>query len=375
MKLLSAFTFLAALSSTLAAPASDIVPNQYIVKFKTGASALLRSNVLMNRLGTQGRIVEIGNEFTGFVGKLSDSAAEELRSHPQVELVEPNRVIRVDPIETKPIADNELPEVLAEFAAQTENLSWGLDRLDQRDLPLDGKYDFPENAGEGVFAYIIDTGILPTHSDFEDRAIVGGSFVKAPEDEKLSQNKTPGVDGHGHGTHVSSTVGGKNYGVSKKSTLIGVQVLDARGSGTLAGVIEGIEWAVKDCKETRKAKRCVANLSLGGSYSQPLNDAVDAAVKAGLVVVVAAGNENQNADDVSPASSKYAVTVAASDIGRERLFSKVIVDKKASFSNWGPAVNVWAPGANILGASIQGKDRSVRFSGTSMARLVFALFH
>jgi hypothetical protein len=233
MKLFSAFAFLAALSSTIAAPASDIVPNQYIVKFKAVAdcklfqkfpatltdhlltlgnpthfyrnqwidefTALTRSDVLTSRLGKQGRLVEIGSDFTGFVGKLSETAAQELRSHPQVEFVEPNRIIRVDPIETKPIEDGELPEELASLV-QTENLSWGLDRLDQRDLPLDGKYDFPENAGEGVLAYVIDTGILPTHSEFEDRAIVGPSFARTPEDEKRDSAPLP-VDTHGHGTH------------------------------------------------------------------------------------------------------------------------------------------------------------------------------
>ena len=229
------------------------------------------------------------------------------------------------------------------FDTQDAPTSWGLDRVDSR-TGLDGQYTYPTTAGSGVTAYIIDTGINIEHSDFEGRATFG--FDATGEGK---------FDGNGHGTHVSGTIGGKSYGIAKKVDLVGVKVLTSQGSGSYAGVLKGIEWAWKDSK-TKKGKS-VANMSLGGGFSKAINDAVAAAVKNGLVMVVAAGNEKQDACKVSPASTPQAITVAATDKN----------DNLASFSNWGKCVDLAAPGVAITSAWKGAVDATNTISGTSMA--------
>ncbi|TDD14052.1 S8 family peptidase [Kribbella turkmenica] len=219
---------------------------------------------------------------------------------------------------------------------------WGLDRSDQRDLPLDKKFEASSTAGN-VNVYVIDTGIYAAHKDFGGRAAVGADTVGD------GQN---GVDCHGHGTHVAGTVAGTTYGVAKGAKVFGVRVLDCQGSGSTESVIGGIDWVTKNAK-----KPAVANMSLGGVADDALDAAVKASVGAGITYAVAAGNESSDACASSPAREPSAITVGATD---DR-------DQKASFSNWGKCVDLFAPGVGVLSAGITGPDATDTMSGTSMA--------
>ena len=267
--------------------------------------------------------IQIG-DFKADIVKMSTQQAMQKHKDSDVKRVELNGLMHALDIESSPA-------------------SWGLDRIDSRS-GLDGVYTYPTSAGEGVTAYIIDTGINTQHNDFEGRATFG--FDATGEGE---------FDGNGHGSHVSGTIGGKSYGVAKKVNLVAVKVLSSSGSGSYAGVLKGIEWAWKDSK--KKSGKSVANMSLGGGKSQAINDAVSAAVKNGLTLVVAAGNENQDACNVSPASTPEAITVGAVDK----------TDNLASFSNWGQCVDINAPGVGITSAWKGSVDATNTISGTSMA--------
>ncbi len=217
--------------------------------------------------------------------------------------------------------------------------SWGLDRIDQRDLPLDDSYTPPTSASE-VTAYIIDTGVSE-HSDFGDRLQPGADFVDNDDDA---------TDENGHGTHVAGTIGGSTYGVAPDVNLVGVRVLDANGSGTTAGVIAGVEWVAENASGPS-----VANMSLGGGADAALDAAVLGAIEAGVTFGVAAGNESSDANNSSPARVAEAITVAASDQD----------DSQAYFSNYGDVVDIYAPGVNITSAWHDGGENTI--SGTSMA--------
>ena len=226
----------------------------------------------------------------------------------------------------------------------TINYGWGIDRSNQVDLPLDGNDKFG-CGGKDVDVYIVDTGIRISHQDFEGRAIWGTNTVGDGNDK----------DCQGHGTHVGSTIIGKNYGIAREATAIAVKVLSCSGSGTTAGVIQGVEWSVNRMLAIKK--KSVMNLSLGGGKSEAMNAAMESAVKAGMHVVVAAGNSNADACKYSPASAPSVITVAAS--GK--------TDKRSSFSNWGCCVDLFAPGERIPAADAK-DDTSFRYlSGTSMS--------
>lgn len=237
------------------------------------------------------------------------------------------------------------PAVVKRTQITQKPAPWNLARISHRNNgPADYTYD--NTAGQGVRVYVIDTGIQITHQEFEGRAVWGANFVSG------SQN----TDENGHGTHVSGTVGGKNFGVAKQATLVAVKVLDAGGSGSISGVISGIQWAVNDAINKRVAPKSVINMSLGGSVSSQLNSAVLAATNAGLTVAVAAGNSNVNASTFSPASAPSAITVAATDG----------TDVRAWFSNWG-AVDIFAPGESVLSSWTGGSNSEARYlAGTSM---------
>jgi subtilisin family serine protease len=220
-------------------------------------------------------------------------------------------------------------------------------------LILDGEYFYPPGAGAHVDAYIIDTGVYWQHSDFGGRASMG---FKARQD-------WPDTDDNGHGTHVGSTVGGRMYGVAKGIKIIGVKVLDRSGSGSWADVIAGINYAVNQKKATGKPS--VANLSLGGGKMDSVNRAVDAAAVAGVHMCVAAGNNNFDACNTSPASSANSITVGATDLGAGPNDQQV--DVRSYFSNYGTCVHIFAPGSNILGAWIGSTTATRVISGTSMA--------
>ncbi|MFV8188721.1 S8 family peptidase [Streptomyces sp. AF1B] len=221
--------------------------------------------------------------------------------------------------------------------------SWGLDRIDQRGLPLNRRYTWPESAGRGVTAYVIDTGIRITHKDFGGRASYGWDFVG---------NDRTASDGNGHGTHVAGTIAGTAYGVAKKSKVVAVRVLDNTGSGTTAQVIAGIDWVTRHAR-----KPAVANLSLGGHHNAQLDAAVRNSIASGVTYAVAAGNDGLPAALYSPADVKQAITVGATDRN----------DARASFSNFGSAVDLFAPGVSITSASYASNTGRATFSGTSMA--------
>ncbi|GAA1595758.1 MULTISPECIES: S8 family peptidase [Kribbella] len=223
-----------------------------------------------------------------------------------------------------------------------DNPPWGLDRADQRDLPLDKKYE-PSTDAKNVNVYIIDTGIYAKHQDFGDRASVGTDTVGD------GQN---GVDCMGHGSHVAGTIGGTTYGLAKAAKLIAVRVLDCKGSGSTESVVAGIDWVTKNAK-----KPAVANMSLGGGADDALDAAVKASVGAGITYAVAAGNDNADACQSSPAKEPSAITVGATDDQ----------DQRAEFSNYGKCVDLFAPGVDITSVGITGPDATAKMSGTSMA--------
>lgn len=226
---------------------------------------------------------------------------------------------------------------------QAEPPSWGLDRVDQRGLPLDRSYTWPESAGAGVTVYVIDTGVRTTHRDFGGRASHGWDFVGG---DKVAS------DANGHGTHIAGTVAGRTHGVAKQARVVSVRVLDAAGAGTTARVIAGIDWVTRHAK-----KPAVANLSLGGPRNERLDAAVRASIASGVSYTVAAGNDGRPAGLYSPGSVKQAITVGATDRR----------DAKPAFSNHGPALDLFAPGVHITSASAASDTARVTFSGTSMA--------
>ncbi len=222
------------------------------------------------------------------------------------------------------------------------NATWGLDRVDQRDLPLDGNYIYDTTAA-GVYTYIVDTGVRPTHVDFGNRVLSGFTSISDGNGSN---------DCNGHGTHVAGTVAGSTWGVAKGAFIVPVRVLGCTGGGTNAGVIAGMDWIAAN-----HVKPAVANMSLGGGASTATDNAVTNMRNAGVTVVVAAGNENQNACNVSPARAASAVTVG----------STTNTDARSNFSNWGSCVDIFAPGSAIRSAWHTSNTATNTISGTSMA--------
>lgn len=248
---------------------------------------------------------------------------------------------------------------MKETPALEKNAPWGLARISHRDSLGFGdfnKYLYSESGGEGVDAYVIDTGTNIEHVDFEGRASWGKTIPQGDED----------IDGNGHGTHCSGTIAGKKFGVAKKANIYAVKVLKSNGSGTMSDVVKGVEWAatahsssVSAAKKGKKKgfKGSVANMSLGGGKSRVLDLAVNAAVDAGLHFAVAAGNDNADSCNYSPAAAENAVTVGAS----------TLADERAYFSNFGACNDIFAPGLNVLSTWIGSKYATNTISGTSMA--------
>jgi subtilisin family serine protease len=271
----------------------------------------------------------------GFAAKMTKTQLLQVASHAAVNYIEQDQMAHV----AQPAPCSQ--QVLA-------NEVWGLDRICKRGLPLNQRYIYNNQAGAGVDAYIFDTGIYLAHNDFQGRATFG---FKA-------ETGWSNTDAHGHGTHVASTVGGIYYGVAKAVDLIAVKVLGDTGSGTYAGIIAGVDYAVTN--KASRGKPSVGNMSLQGGYSQPLNDAVDAASSEhNLVMVVAAGNSGANADscNYSPSGSSFVINVGAT----------TSTDARASFSSVGTCLSVFAPGNLIPAAWIGNPDAENIISGTSMA--------
>ena len=231
-------------------------------------------------------------------------------------------------------------------------LPWNLDRLDQHSNLLDGEYN-PIATGVGVDAYILDTGIRYSHTDFEGRAQYAGYDAI----DELLQTNQKGEDCNSHGTHCAGTVGGKMFGVAKKVNLYAARVLDCSGSGAVSGIVHTMEFIVSERKKQGKQNRAVFSMSLGVEKSEGFNMAANAASREGVVVVSASGNQGKDSCDYSPGSAELAISVAASDI----------TDNAAMFSNLGKCVTVFAPGTRITSASNQCDTCSLTKSGTSMA--------
>lgn len=240
-----------------------------------------------------------------------------------------------------------------------KNAPWGLARISHRDSLSFGtfnKYLYADDGGEGVDAYVIDTGTNTEHVDFGDRAHWGKTIPDNDED----------IDGNGHGTHCSGTIAGEKYGVSKKANVYAVKVLRSSGSGSMSDVVKGVEWAaeahIKKAKAAKEGKikgfkGSVANMSLGGGSSRTLDLAVNAAVEAGMHFAVAAGNDNADACNYSPAAAENAITVGAS----------TLADERAYFSNYGKCTDIFGPGLNIVSTWIGSNYAVNTISGTSMA--------
>jgi aqualysin 1 len=306
----------------------ELIPNRYIVVLKKSPERALSSadvqQLAVSVASQYGAKVArtYAHALQGFSAQMDERQAEALRQDPRVDFIEQDAVVRL--------------------SASQPGATWGLDRIDQSDLPLDTTYNYALT-GAGVNAYIIDTGIRLTHAEFQGRALTGFDAV------------TPGGtanDCNGHGTHVAGTVGGATYGVAKGVKLHAVRVLDCGGSGTYEGVVAGVDWVTAN-----HVKPAVANMSLGGGVSDALDQAIRNSITAGVVYAVAAGNDNGDACTKSPARTAEAITVGAS----------TKTDARASFSNYGTCVDIFAPGAAITSSYNTSDTATSVLDGTSMA--------
>ena len=287
------------------------IPGRYIVTMDQPRAPV--SGTTLSALGVGGK---------SYTATMTPAQARRLAAAPGVRLVEQDRIVRV--------------------AATQRNPGWGLDRIDQRAVTPSRTYT-PMDDGSSVHAYVIDTGIRVSHTEFGGRASYGYDFV---DDDRIA------ADCDGHGTHVAGTIGGTRFGVAKKVRLVAVRVLDCDGGGSLSDVIAGIDWVTSNA-----VKPAVANMSLGGGYSPSLEAAVARSIRAGITYVLAAGNENVNAAGTSPAGLPAAITVGATDAR----------DRRAAFSNYGSVLDLFAPGVNIRSSVATGNTATASYSGTSMA--------
>ncbi|XP_071499968.1 aqualysin-1-like [Diadema antillarum] len=293
---------------------SEPIPGKYIIKLKDEFDV---DEIAATVSLTGGRV---GNKFRrvlhGFAAELSDRALEIVRSLAAVEYVEQDGVYRTQ-------------------------VTWGLDRIDQRDLPLDDSYS-PGGTGSGYTVWVIDTGVLDTHSNFGGRA-----------DQVVNYATGNNEDCNGHGTHCAGTVGSNTYGVATGVSIKGVKVLNCLGSGSTSSIVSGCDYVVDNASGNKN----VASMSLGGSSSTSLDDAVADMVSAGIPTAVAAGNDDANACNYSPARESTAITVGATDSD----------DNRSSFSNYGSCVDIFAPGTSITSTWHTGNYAYNTISGTSMA--------
>ncbi len=311
----------------IAASKDRAIPNSYIVVFKDTASLRATATVGSAARELSGKHgAKLGRTYTssvrGFSATVSEAKAREIAKDSRVAYVQQNGKVR---------------------ASDTQSgATWGIDRIDQRALPLSTTYTYGTTASN-VSAYVVDTGIRASHSQFGGRAKSGYDFI---------DNDANSDDGNGHGTHVAGTIGGSTYGVAKGVTLYGVRVLDNDGFGTDAGVIAGIDWVTTNAK-----KPAVANMSLGGDASTALDDAVKRSIAAGITYGIAAGNDTVDACTQSPSRVPEGITVG----------STTRTDAASDFSNYGSCLDIFAPGSSITSSWNTSDSATSTISGTSMA--------
>ncbi|KAI1447261.1 oryzin precursor [Annulohypoxylon stygium] len=315
----------------------DSVPNtgQYIVTLKHGLeSSVVEKHVKWasslrardaSPMVEMGRLWNIGS-WNAYSCTMDGDTAVQITGNDVVKQVEPDSVID-----------------LSKHITQT-NTSWGLGAISHRGTNYTN-YVYDSRAGQDTYAYILDTGLLATHEEFEDRASLGYNAVGGPF-----------IDEVGHGTHVAGTIGGKTYGVAKKAKLISVKIFAGYRS-SVSNLLQGFEWAVGNITSENRQRRSVISISAGGEARQAVNSAIKEAYAQGILTIVAAGNANRDAQDYSPASAPEAITVGS--VGRD--------DSRSTFSNWGPLVDIFAPGENIESAWVRNNQDTRNLTGTSMS--------
>jgi subtilisin family serine protease len=345
---LATTTALAA-SPAIAAPTGQVVPaartsiaGQYVVVLNDNVADVAAT---ARRLAGKGTLLHTYRAaLKGFAVRTTARAAARIAADPDVSSVQQDSVVR---------ASGDVDATVAQAVPAPPDTFWGLNRIDQRTLPPNaaGTYNY-YFTGSSTTAYVVDTGINYTHNEFGGRATFGVDTVGgvAP----------PGSDCHGHGTHVSGTIGGATYGVAKGVKLKAVRVLDCGGSGSTAGVIAGLDWV-----RANAAKPAVVNMSLGGGFSIAMNIATNDLVESGVTVVVAAGNSAADACNFSPASTLSAITVGAT--GDRFNPAAPITDQRSDYSNFGSCLDLFAPGSLIKSAWIGSNVATATISGTSMA--------